>query len=1621
MKTRLLTICTGLLNTFGRVITQHYPKSHLRVFALILSLLAATVFQARAQAPSVSYSGPQTYAVGTAITPLTPVSSNVDPFKFSRDSIPFIHGIEGAAGITQDPDGNLYITSLNGSLLKYTVSNGHIDTLLQGLTSPFSIVSDDNGSIYFTQIDPAKHWVYKISTDGSNLDSIGTSFIVPTGLAKDVNGNIYVADAGDGTIKIIKRGTGQVVRFMSGLNDPFSLAIDNKSENLYAGNFGLFSGSSEPGSVKKINIQTKVIELLADSLFFPSGIAVDGADNVYVSDLGTGIIRAYAPDKTLIDSISTGVQTVGILIHHGGNLLVTNLAESAISAFPPLGGYSVHPALPAGLHLSNETGIISGKPAATSAARDYTVVAYNASGQTETTVNIKVIGLTGLSLSAGSLSPAFGGNVTSYTTTVSSAVPSITVTPVGDDVTSIITVNGDVVVSGTPSAAITLAGNSTDIIVILTGSDGSDVTYTVTVNKLMPPPAISYAGSFVYPVGLPVAPIVPAPASGVAAPGYSSMPEDVFYGSDRPGDIAVDTAGNVYVTDYGSASLYKIPADGSAAVVLDDTYSDPAGVAVDESGNIYTTDYNTHTLYKTNTGGVRTVISSNFSSPGVVKVDAEGNLYVIDYDDFSNVLYKIPAGGNTPTVVNTGIDGASTLVVDAAGNIYVTDYYTGVIVKIPANGGAPSTVDIAIDSPNGLTFDGAGNLYVTDYYTHALYKVPANGSTPVMLNDNFSIPASVEINKDGNLFIVDLDLGSIKKLSPVGGYHISPLLPGGLSINDTTGVISGTPLVGSPAKNYTITGYNEGGKGTGTINIETTDNVGLTGLALSAGTLSPAFAKKTTTYRASVTSASIVLTPTTDDITAAILINGVPVASGAATAAIPLTGGDNIINVTVKNADSIRTKTYALTVTRVLSNNANLSYMNTNTTSKVIRGTNTSGVIDYFTSVDPSTAGIQVIPVAQDTTATITVNGFIVSSGTPSPDIALDDAGPTLIDVMITAQNGVRVKQYSLTVNKNGSNNAYLSLVKLERGSRIITDSRTVAYEGTVDVAALTANLIPVTQDAHATITVNGVPVINGKASGPITLDPGATTVNVVVTAQDGVSVRNYTVKINKNGSDNALLTSIKMDPNSRLVENGAGSKNYITSVDPATASVRIIPTAEDPNAVIEVNGMVVISGRPSTAIPLDAGPTVISVVVTAQNGVATKTYSVTVNRTGGNNAYLSQINLSTGVKIYPPANKLSHDAFVGADVSSLTLTPTAQDANATITVNGIAVQSGQASDAITLNSGPTVINIVVTSQNAVSVKQYTVTVYRTGSNNAKLTSIALKPNATLTLVNSSGSTDYTTTVSAATTSVKVIPKAEDPNAVITVNGTVVASGAASDNIPLDAGQTLINVLVTAQNGTTVKQYSVTVTKTGSSDINITAIKASSGAGAVSLTHVSATRYSASVAQSVDSVWLKITTAHAGATITVNGTPVASNVLSAPVVLAEGSNTITIVITAENGVNTKTNIVTITRAAMGLMARRSFNANPEVVVHQGLSPNGDGVNDFLQIDGIQAYRDNRLMVMNSAGALVFDVKGYDNGAQLFDGRSGNGKSLQQGTYFFVLEYKNGGKNERKTGYIVLKY
>ncbi|MDR6940495.1 T9SS type B sorting domain-containing protein [Mucilaginibacter pocheonensis] len=336
----------------------------------------------------------------------------------------------------------------------------------------------------------------------------------------------------------------------------------------------------------------------------------------------------------------------------------------------------------------------------------------------------------------------------------------------------------------------------------------------------------------------------------------------------QPLDVAIDASGNIYVVDF--SMIRKItpfgtvePFVGSETVGFEDGTGADArfsegifSLAIDKAGNIYAAD--TYAIRKiTPSGIVSTLAGSNY--PGFldetgtaarfteirgITLDDAGNIYACDFHN--NCIRKItPAGVVTTVTGNGAFVSAYDVVIDAVGNMFVCDGAVNKIKKITpagvvstfAGSGAADYVDgsgtsAAFSAPSALAIDKAGNIYVCDaILNQRIRKITPDGQVTtfagngnigfedgISTNASFRDPYGIGIDKEGSLFIADTHNYAIRKIN-TSGYAIDKALPAGLTFDQKTGAITGTPAILSPPIDYTITAYNGNGSGSAIVNI----------------------------------------------------------------------------------------------------------------------------------------------------------------------------------------------------------------------------------------------------------------------------------------------------------------------------------------------------------------------------------------------------------------------------------------------------------------------------------------------------------------------------------------------------------------------------------------------------------------------------------------------------------------------------------------------------------------------------------------------------------------------------------------------------------------------------------
>jgi sugar lactone lactonase YvrE len=232
------------------------------------------------------------------IVTLDTSQSNPTPVSFAP--------LAAAGGVAFDASGNLYVSTVNGTIDKITP--GGMPTLFATTGSDTAwLAFDASGNLY------ADRFVTPGVIDKVSPGGVVTVFATTgntSGLAFDASGNLFASNGNAGTIdKITPAGT--ETTFVTGLGGVGSLAFD-ASGNLFAAvrgaNFGLNSSIVEitPGGVESV---------FASGLNGSGSIAFDSSGNLYAPVAGNQIER-FTPGGvgTIFAVASTGANIVGLAI-----------------------------------------------------------------------------------------------------------------------------------------------------------------------------------------------------------------------------------------------------------------------------------------------------------------------------------------------------------------------------------------------------------------------------------------------------------------------------------------------------------------------------------------------------------------------------------------------------------------------------------------------------------------------------------------------------------------------------------------------------------------------------------------------------------------------------------------------------------------------------------------------------------------------------------------------------------------------------------------------------------------------------------------------------------------------------------------------------------------------------------------------------------------------------------------------------------------------------------------------------------------------------------------------------------------------------------------------------------
>jgi hypothetical protein len=265
--------------------------------------------------------------------------------------------------------------------------------------------------------------------------------------------------------------------------------------------------------------------------------------------------------------------------------------------------------------------------------------------------------------------------------------------------------------------------------------------------------------------------------------------------------------------------------------------------------------------------------------------------------------------------------------------------------------------------------------------------------------------------------------------------------------------------------------------------------------------------------------------------------------------------------------------------------------------------------LSYAVPVEYTTDQVTISATAYDSHAAVSIDGSAAAV-----KVVTLQVGSNPLSIEVTAQNGSK-QQYTLNIERALPNNADLSSL-LVNPEGIQFSPAVTSYSVTVSNSVYNVQLSAAAADPMAQLVMSA----NGQTvTGSVYLQVGVTNVQIIVTAQDGITKKTYNVAINRQGSSNADILSISYGAS--LLERTAGG--FVLNVNYEVTGVALGVQLADPNASMSVTGATYsgmsVTGATYAASTLTfpklaVGSNNAVITVTAQNG-STKPFEVTVNR----------------------------------------------------------------------------------------------------------------------------------------------------------------------------------------------------------------------------------------------------------------------------------------------------------------------------------------------------------------------------------------------------------------------
>ena len=631
----------------------------------------------------------------------------------------------------------------------------------------------------------------------SPITYIASELSAPRMMALDSSGDLFIADYSSNTVAVLAKTSGTI--------------------------FGV------PVTANKLTT------IVSSGLSGPEGIALDTAGDLFITNNTAGTVSVMpaasgtifgvsVTANTLTTLISSGLSApIGLVLDSAGDLFIANNTASTVSVMPAASGTIFGVSVTA----NTLTTIVSGLSAPSG-------LVFDSAGD----LFISNVGGNSVSVMPIASGTIFGVSVTANT--LASVVSSGLSGPEG----LAFNISGDLFI----------ANNSTNKVSAIAPSGGSIFGVAVAANTLASivttglsaPEGLAFdAGGDLFISNSTANNISAMPAASGTIFGVSvtaNSPATIASGLNGPGALAIDSAGNLYVTNetgnsvdvmpVTSGTIFGVPVTaGILATIVSSGLGQPDGLAFDSAGDLFIANFTANTVSVVPaasgtifgvsvTANVLSVIASGLSGPAGLSFNSAGDLFIANSTASSISVMPIASGtifgvsvtANTlASVVTSGLSIPNGLSFNLAGDLFIANNSGNSVSVMPQASGTifgvsvtantlASVVTSGLSGPAGLTFDSAGDLFITNNSGNSVSVMPQASGTifgvsvtantlASVASTGLSAPLGITIDSAGDLFIANNTANSVSELL---AFHPVPTVT---AVDPAIGSTSGGDVV----------------------------------------------------------------------------------------------------------------------------------------------------------------------------------------------------------------------------------------------------------------------------------------------------------------------------------------------------------------------------------------------------------------------------------------------------------------------------------------------------------------------------------------------------------------------------------------------------------------------------------------------------------------------------------------------------------------------------------------------------------------------------------------------------------------------------------------------------------